>query len=132
MKNKITLITPPDFFENDSPGLLLVDINNMYQEQITEFLTQSQYEKDLNIYFYMKENDAKWLLYAVSKSKLVYVDIDNLSSAAKELQSYILGKPNVFYTTHNSEIAETLNLINQNRVPDLSYFLEKQFPKLYD
>lgn len=132
MKNKITLITPPDFFENESPGILLIDINSSYQEQMTEFLTNSTYEKDLNIYFYMGENDPKWLLYALSKSKITYVDIDNLTQASKELQSYILGKATVFYSTHNPDLAQTLELINKNRVPDLSYFLENQFGKLFE
>lgn len=132
MKNKITLITPPDFFENESPGILLIDINSSYQEQMTEYLTNSTYEKDLNIYFYMGENDPKWLLYALSKSKITYVDIDNLSQASKELQSYILGKSSVFYSTYNADLAQTLELINKNRVPDLSYFLENQFGKLFE
>lgn len=132
MKNKITLITPPDFFENESPGILLIDINSSYQEQMTEFLTNSTYEKDLNIYFYMGENDPKWLLYALSKAKITYVDIDNLTQASKELQSYILGKATVFYSTHNPDLAQTLELINKNRVPDLSYFLENQFGKLFE
>ena len=131
MKNKITLITPPDYFENNSPSILLIDLDLDCQEQISEYLTNSDFDIDTNIYFYMGESDPKWLLYALGKSKLAFVSLDNLSSDAEDLKSYILSKPFVYFTTHNSELAEKLAIINQNRVPDFAFFLEHVFQKLY-
>lgn len=131
MKNKITLITPPDYFENNSPSILLVDLDLNCQEQITEYLTNSDIDIDTNIYFYMGESDPKWLLYALGKCKIVFVSLDNLSPSVEELKSYILSKPSVYFTTQNAELAETLSIINQNRVPDFAFFLEHVFQKLY-
>jgi hypothetical protein len=131
MKNKITLITPPDYFENNSPSLLLIDLDIDSQEQISAYLANSKFNIDTNIYFYMGENDPRWLLYALGKSNIAFVNLDNLSVIAEELKSYLLSKPHVYFTTQNSNLATTMSIISQNRVPDFDFFLDQIFNKLY-
>jgi hypothetical protein len=125
MKNKITLITPPDFFENLSLSLLLIDITETDQETITQWLSSSTNEKDLNLYYYSEDNDPKWLLSAVNKSDLIFIDVDNLSYQVQLLLGYILSKKNVYYQTRVEETIQALKLINGNQLPDIRYFLDE-------
>jgi len=125
MKNKITLITPPDYFENSSSSILLVDINEKDQETITDWLGVNESDKDLNLYYYNGDNDAKWLLTSLSKATMVFIDIDDLSDETSLLLGYILSKPNVYYKTLNEISSNTLKYINSNRLPDVRYFLDE-------
>lgn len=125
MKNKITLITPPDFFENDSFSLMFVGLQSIEQEKLTTFLSNSAYDKEINIYFYVDEKDSKWLLYSLSKSNLIFLNLNNVKSSANIFSSYILSKPNVFFTTESEDIGDQLKIINSNRIPDFDFFLEE-------
>lgn len=124
MKNKVTLITPPDFFENNNKSILLINLNEKDQETITNWLSLSESEDNLNIYFYSGENESKWLLYALANVDKTFIDIDNHCNLSSLFCSYILSKNEVYYTTHDRSIAEIYQYINTNRVPDIDYFLE--------
>jgi hypothetical protein len=50
MSIKITLITPPDFYENNNRSVLFVNISENDQEKITKFLSS----KDLNENMYSR------------------------------------------------------------------------------
>lgn len=125
MKNKITLITPPDFFENDSFSLMFVGLQSIEQEKLTKFLSNSEYDKEVNIYFYVDEKDPNWLLYSLSKSNLIFLNLNNIKSSANIFSSYILSKSNVYFTTESEDIGDQLKIINSNRIPDFDFFLEE-------
>jgi len=125
MKNKITLITPPDFFENSSFSLLLLDITDADQITVTNWLSKSDQEKDLNLYFYSQNKDAKWMLSAFNKADLVFVDLDNLSPDIVLLAGYLLSNPKVFFQSRKEENVEAVKFINTNQVPDVRYFLDE-------
>lgn len=125
MKNKVTLITPPDFFENDSLSILLVDLVDYDQSKVTNWLTNLATENPINIYFYLGEQDPTWLLYALSKSKVCFLDIDNASPISSALHGYLLSKPHVYYQTRNELYSTVFSHINSNRVPDIDLFLEE-------
>ncbi len=124
MKNKVTLITPPDFFENNNTSILLINLNETEQEKITNWLSISQSEIPLNIYFYSGENETKWLLYALSQSAKAFINLDNHSELSALMSGYILSKSHVYYQTHNASVGEIFQYINSNRLPDIDFFLE--------
>ena len=127
MKNKVTLITPPDFFENSSLSLCLINLKEQDQELITSWLAESQTDEDINLYYYNRDQDAEWLLSSINKSELTFIDIDESCDETSMLLGYILSKPNVYFKTIDQHKSKITSLINTNRVPDLGYFLNETF-----
>lgn len=125
MKNKITLITPPDIFQNSSLSVLFIDINDKDQETTSDWFYKNDNEVDLNLYFYSADKDPQWLLNALNRCDLTYIDIDDLSLEPNLLLGYILSKPNVHFQCRREEYLKTLKLVNTNQVPDIRYFLDE-------
>jgi hypothetical protein len=125
MKNKITLVTPPDFFENDNYSILLIDIDDQDQEIISQWLANSQIDQHINIYFYMGETNVDWLLYALSRADATFIDVDNLGSISSRLGGYILGKKHTFYKTKDDNLSVLYSYINLNRMSDVEVFLQR-------
>lgn len=124
MKAKITLITPPDFFENSSYSILLINPSDNDQEKITKFLSTLDSDENINIYFYLGEEAVEWLLYAVSKSKLTFFDLDNQTPISDSLKAYIVSHSTVYFQTRNKSLQDIYKFISNNQVPDVDYFLE--------
>jgi len=124
MKNKITLITPPDKFENANFNLTLINLNQSQQESVTNWLEQVEIEKDMNIYYFGPNDDAQWLLYAVNQSHLTYCNIDNQCQTMSVLLSWIVAKNKVYFNSENEKTSTILSNITHNRVPDISFFLD--------
>jgi hypothetical protein len=127
MKNKVTLITPPDFFENSSYSLLLININEHDQEKISKYLANLDIDQHLNIYFYSGEPNIDWLLYALARTDAVFIDLDNADKIVTALSGYIVSRPLVRYQTHDEVISKIYQHINSNQVPDIDFFLEEIF-----
>ena len=127
MQGKITLITPPDFFENDSYSVLFVYMNDIDQEIVSQWLAKYELNENINIYFYDKEIELSWLFYATARCEYKFFDIDNLDNTTASIASYLLGKKNSFYKTNNENKAAIFNHINQNRIIKIESFLEQVF-----
>ena len=121
---KITLITPPDIFQNDQPGVMFVDINQTEQEQVTTWFSHSL-KQCINLYFYQGEPNVPWLMHALSTVRAVYVNLDNWSTPTSYLCGYLLGKPHVYWSTTHGSIADVYQHINYNRVNTAVEFLER-------
>jgi hypothetical protein len=52
MEGKITLITPPDIFENESYSILFIHLSESDQELVSRWLSNSNIKEHINIYFY--------------------------------------------------------------------------------
>ena len=122
----ITLITPPDVFENENQSLVLMNITDEEQEQTSLWLSQKNIDKPLNLYYYQGETDIPWLLHAVAISKGVYLNCENTSDVTKWITSYILGKPNVYYRALDPNFKALMGYINQKQVNSITDFLEVQ------
>jgi hypothetical protein len=125
MSLKITLITPPDIFENDNESIFLINLNEEDQNAATDWLSKYDSEKDLNIYFYQGEINMPWFLHAMAVSTYKYIDIDANSPMTDLLAGYILGKNNVYYKTAEQNTAAVYNYINPNRVSNVVTFFER-------
>lgn len=125
MKNRVTLVTPPDTFENANKSILVIDLSEKEQDDLSKWLGECQDEFDLNIYFYQGEPDIPWLFHAVARADYVYLNLDNYSDIGHLLCSYILSKTNVWYTSGDKNLVSLYTHINQRYVNNIDEFLRK-------
>lgn len=128
MTSKITLITPPDFYENSNPSILFLGISEEQQEKATLWLGENvgQYS-DINIYFYQGEPNAPWLFYALARADYKFLNYDSDHSIINIVASYALSRPNTYYTTENQNLKALIDHINAGYVSNITEFLEKVF-----
>ena len=124
---KITLITPPDFFENQTPSILFINLTEEQQDQVSHFLGSKEQDGNLSIYFYQGENNPEWLFYALNRCDATLVNADTESEFTRWLMSYILSKPKVWYATKDLNMKSLWTYINQRYVPSIEKFLEVHF-----
>lgn len=124
---KITLITPPDVFENQSQSILFVNITEQQQDQVSHYFGQLESDTPLNIYYYQGENNLEWLLFTLNRSDAVFVNADTDSDITRWLLSYVLSKHNVWYNTDDVNMKALWSYINQKYVNDIKTFLEVHF-----
>lgn len=123
---KITLITPPDIFQNEQSSIMLIDLTVDEQEQVSAWFSKNL-NQPINLYYYQGEDNIPWLLYSQSISSLVYINLDNWSTLTSYYASYFLSKPNVYWSTDNLEISKIFQHISVNRVNTVLEFLERTF-----
>lgn len=132
MNGKITLVTPPDIFENSNVSMLFVHLTESDQDIVSQWLAESNVDQDINIYVFNGEPNVPWLLYALNFCEYTYVNVDHVDSITTLLNSYMLGKSNVHYSTANEQTAHTLSYINRSRYVKVTDFLERVFEKPID
>jgi hypothetical protein len=125
MSSKITLITPPDIYENSNTSLLLIGLSDKGQDQASLWLGNNAKDINLNLYFYQGENTIPWLFYALSRANATFVDLDIDKAIINIMGSYILSKPSVYYTCKDENMKALMSHINNNFVPDVETFLKK-------
>lgn len=127
MEGKITLITPPDVFENESYSVLFVHLNEDDQEIVSKWLASTDIKQNVNIYFYSGESELNWFFHAASISEYKYIDLDGVNTITNTLSGYILGKKNTYYKTSDENVSAVCHYINQNRITKIESFLERAF-----
>lgn len=127
MEGKITLITPPDIFENESYSILFIHLSEEDQEIVSRWLSTTDIKYNINIYFYSGEIDLNWFFHAMAISEYKYIDLDGLNNISSILNGYILGKKNTYYKTTDESVSAICQYINQNRINDITSFLKKAF-----
>ena len=123
MAAKITLITPPDIYQNNQLSVLFVDLDEAEQDSVVEYL--KTIENGINVYIYSGETNIPWLLHALSCSDFKYVNLNNMSAVTSYLAGYILSKPDVYYSTKDINVSMLYNYINVNKVDNAVNFLER-------
>lgn len=125
MPGKITLITPPDIFENSNPGILFMHLADADQETVSRWLAEQKLNTDLNLYAYNGEADPSWILWALGACQYKYIDIDCVNDITQSLAGYILSKNSCCYKTADENKAALYGYINNNRVLTVTEFLER-------
>lgn len=125
MKAKVTFITPPDIFENLNISILLMNPSDKDQDAASIWLSENLQDININIYYFQGEPEIPWLLHALNVSHCVYFNLDNLPDVSTVMMSYVLGKPNVFYTTTNPHIKSIASYINNQSVESITNFFER-------
>lgn len=127
MEGKLTLITPPDIFENESLSVLFVHLNDSDQEKVSQWFANSEIKENVNIYFYSGEVDVPWFFHAMARSEYKYIDLDSLNNITSALSGYMLGKKNTYYKTNDENMSAVFHYINQNRITNIENFLQRAF-----
>jgi hypothetical protein len=127
MSGKLTLITPPDFFENGNRSILFVHLSDEDQDAVSRWLADAKLEEDVNLYVYMGEPTLPWFFYAMARCEYKYIDLNGKSSVTDALGGYILGKSDVFYKTDDANLAAIYSHINSNRIDRIETFMESIF-----
>ena len=115
----ITVVTPPDVYVTDLYSILLIHPKSEIKQELSSLL--ETVSTPIVIYMYEESSTAEipWLLDAVQKTDMVFIDLDNCSPVVKNLASYIIGKPKTFYLTNDTKTP--YNIINHNRVYDFNW-----------
>jgi len=124
MKSKITLITPPDIFENSNTSILLCHLTDDEQDAVGKWLHTIDLPMDINLYAYTGEPNIVWFLYALNRSEHKYINIDCVNLITQSLAGYALSRGGVYYKTDNEDLAAIYSHINTNRVKTVDEFLE--------
>ena len=127
MQGTITLISPPDFFENLNSSILFVNLSHQDQLIIGEYLSLKEDNTNYNFYVYNDEPNVDWLLYAINRSTYKFIDFNSTGFTVNSLGGYMVARSNVFYKTDNENLAAIYNHINQNRITNIKQFLERVF-----
>jgi hypothetical protein len=125
MKSKITLVTPPDIYENANKSIVLCHMTGDEQDAVSQWLHDADLSYDINLYAYTDEPNAVWFLYALNRCEYKYINIDCVNLITQALAGYALSRSNVFYKTDNENLAAVYSHINSNRVNNIKEFLEK-------
>ena len=125
MNGKITLITPPDFFENGNLSILFAHIDDQEQDFISRWLAENPVNENINLYVYSGEVNVSWFLYAMNRCEYKYINIDNVNYITQALQGYALTRNEVSYKTSDENLAGVLSHINANRLLQVEDFLKR-------
>lgn len=124
MQGKITLITPPDIFENSNKSVLFIHITDDEQDTISKWLSTSEFNKDINFYVYSGEPNVPWFLYAMNRCEYKYINIDCVNYITQALSGYALTRNETFYKTLDENLASVYSHISSNRIDRVETFLE--------
>jgi len=124
VQGKITLITPPDIFENSNTSVLFSHITDEEQDTISKWLSTSDFNKDINFYVYSGETNVSWFLYAMNRCEYKYINIDCVNYITQALSGYALTRNGTFYKTLDENLASVYSHINSNRIDRVETFLK--------
>ena len=127
MAHKITLVTPPDFYENSNFSILFIGMTEKDQDDASAWLGQNERYPDCNFYYFQVENNMEWLLYALHRSDAVFLNFNVDRAIINIMGSYILSRPNVYYTTEDDNMKALMSYVNNQYLPNITDFLEKVF-----
>jgi hypothetical protein len=127
MSGKITLITPPDIYENDDTGILFIHLADSDQDHVSSWLSKINLSNDVNFYIYNGEHDIPWLLWAMGHCKYKFIDLDYVNNITQSLSGYILGRQGFYYKTQEENLAAIYAYISNRRVLAVEQFLEHIF-----
>jgi hypothetical protein len=125
MQGKITLVTPPDIYENSNPSLLFIHLNDADQDAASQWLANKTLADNVNFYMYNGEPNVPWILWAMGACQYKYIDLDSQNNISQPLSGYLLGKADVYYKTVDENLAAVCSHINNNRVARIESFLER-------
>lgn len=127
MQGKITLITPPDLFENELTSVLFMHLSEDDQATVSDWFANSTLTENINIYFFDREIDVPWLLHALNRCEYKFINLDNLNVVTTLLCGHILAKKDLFYKTTDENKSAICHYINQNRITNIELLLERVF-----
>lgn len=127
MSGKITLVTAPDFFENGNTSILFLHLTEADQDAVSAWLAAAKLTEDINVYVYSEESNVPWLMYALNRCDYKFVNLEGLNYITHTLSGYMMGKKDFYYQTVDENLAAIYSYISNNRINNITNFLEKVF-----
>lgn len=111
---QISVITPPDKLYNKAHSFVLIYPDDDIKEQLQNLI--ADWDIPINVYMY-EEEAIDWLLDVVQSADAVVLNLDNADTQVRDLASYLVSLPNVFWLT-KAEIS-VYNKLSVNRIYNL-------------
>jgi hypothetical protein len=111
---QISVITPPDKLYNKAHSFVLIYPDDDIKEQLQNLI--ADWDIPVNVYIY-EEEAIDWLLDVVQSANAVVLNLDNADTQVRDLASYLVSLPNVFWLT-KAEIS-VYNKLSVNRIYNL-------------
>ena len=127
MESKITVVTPPDIYENNNLSVFFIGMSDNAQLESSIWLKENPVYPPCNFYVYQNDNNVPWLLYAKHRCSYTLIDLDIQDPIVSNMASYLIGFSDVFYMTTNKNMKELFSHISNNYVPSTKEFLERIF-----
>jgi hypothetical protein len=146
---KITLVTPPDSFQNQNKSFCLINFSKKDKDSFADQLNQHMPNKDVNIYLWDDNNfsmektdpnydacvkewehtqnnrDYNWLLNVCQTADITILNMDNISKALMPWSGYILTLSKTHFINSDAAEAKTLSVLNRNRTESLSQLFQQ-------
>lgn len=125
MEGKLTLITPPDIFENSNTSIMFFHLSDEEQDAASKWLSSKDIKDNLNLYVYTNEPNLPWIFYAFNRCEYKYINFDQINTVTQALAGYMLSRNDVYYKTSDENLSAIYSHINSNRVNNIESFLER-------
>ena len=125
MSLKITLITPPDIYQNNNYSFLFCNLTEEEQELSSEWLGKVDSDLNINIYYYNNDRKIDWLLLAYASADYIYLNVDKSKDESGLLLGYMLSKNKSFFSSNEPALVDVYKKINLNAVSGVIEFLER-------
>ena len=107
---------------NDSLQLLLVYPSKPLQDELQDkFLATTGV--DVNLYIYDKpvydKDELEWLLSVFNLCNVAIIDVDNASTWARDLASYMIAKNKTYWLTNSQD--SVYNSLSSNKIYNLDF-----------
>lgn len=117
--NKVTIITYPDYFHDQSKKVLIINATAEERNAINEFLLK--YDIEITIYLYNNEDHIEWLLNVAKQVNNVYLNVDNSSDKSYYYMSYLVSLTN---TKWDSETID-YSILNKGKVSNINDYMAR-------
>lgn len=150
---QITLVTPPDFFQNQNSSFCLINFSKRDKDSFADQLNKYMPDEDITVYLwddnnfsvtdsiekndpnyesYLKEwrhnqnnRDYNWLLNACKVATTVILNMEYISKPLMIWSGYILTLSKTHFINGNESEAKTLGVLNRNRIESVPNLFEK-------
>jgi hypothetical protein len=114
----VTLVTPPDIVYSFSDSCLLVHPSASTKSKFQKVINNMK--RSTTVYlFESPDTDIQWLLTVLTRCKYVVLDLDNFPQLDRDIISYLIAHPTVYWLTQGDN--RVYNTLSRNRIYDLDF-----------
>jgi len=117
--NKVTIITYPDYFHDQSNKVLIVNATADERNSINEFLLK--YDIEITLYLYNNNDQVEWLLNVANQVNNVYINVDNSNDMSYYYMSYLVSLTNTTWNSHKIDYS----IINKGKVSNINDYMAR-------
>ena len=119
--NKITLISFPDYYHNQTHKAFLINPTQNEKDAVQSCLVEN--DMDMAIFLYENNDQIEWLLNIANLSDNVYINIDNSEDLSYHYISYLVSRANVSWYSNKIDYS----ILNKDRVRNINEYIQKHW-----